>query len=187
MGTVRRVTENGREYLVAPLTLIVHGVLPGNRGPLYYPPKEIGRDPSIWNGVPLVLNHPTDPINGEHLSASSPGVYDRVGLGWVRNAHFDGTRLRAEGWFDASKTQQVDKRVYAALNSGQPIELSTGLYTVNDPAPDGSTFNGRPYTHVARSYVSDHVAILPDSRGACSIDDGCGVLVNRRGDPDCPT
>src|SRR5690606_13771547 len=32
-----------------------------------------------------------------------------------------------------------------------------------------------PYHSVARDYKPDHIAILPDRIGACSIADGCGV------------
>lgn len=63
-----------------------------------------------------------------------------------------------------------------ALEAGRPMELSTGLFTQNEPAPAGATFNGRPYDYVARNYRPDHLAVLPDQIGACSLADGCGVL-----------
>jgi hypothetical protein len=178
-GKVRRVVHNGREYLVAPLTLIVPGVLPGSKGALYYPLEEISRDPSQWNGVPLTVYHPI--VNGRHVSAQSPDVLEAQGIGFVQKARVDG-RLIAEGWFDVEKTKRVDNRVYSCLVSGRPIELSTGLYTENEPVPRGTSFNGRGYDYTARNYKADHVAILPDQVGACSLNDGCGVLVNVSGD-----
>jgi hypothetical protein len=33
---------------------------------------------------------------------------------------------------------------------------------------------------VARNYRPDHLAVLPDQRGACSLTDGCGVMVNTK-------
>lgn len=176
-GRTRYATLNGRKYLVAPITLIVPGVLAGSKGPLYYPPEEVSRDPSIWNGVPLVLNHPR--INGRFVSANTDGVFSRWGLGVVRNAHIcPQGKLRAEGWFDVEKTRQVDVRVLDALMGNRPIEVSTGLFTENEAAPAGANYQGRPYAWIARNYKADHLAILPDQVGACSLSDGCGVLAN---------
>jgi hypothetical protein len=179
-GRARREVRNGREYLVAPLTLIVPGVLNGSKGPLFYPPEEIRKDYSAWNGMPLVVYHPL--VNGQHVSARHPQVWETQEVGRVFNALIDHYgKLKAEGWFDVEHTARVDNRVLASLRSGIPIELSTGLYTDNDPAPRGANWNGRPYSHIARNYRPDHLAILPDQVGACSVNDGCGVLVNRRG------
>ena len=47
-GKARRETWDGREYLVAPATLIVPGVLNGSQGPLFYPPDE--RNDRACNG-----------------------------------------------------------------------------------------------------------------------------------------
>jgi hypothetical protein len=177
-GRARREVRNGREYLVAPLTLIVPGVLNGSKGPLLYPPDEIRKDYSAWNGMPLVVYHPL--VNGQHVSARHPQVWETQEVGRVFNAVIDQYgKLKAEGWFDVEHTMRVDDRVVAALNAGIPIELSTGLYTDNEPAPRGANWNGRPYSHIARNYRPDHLAILPDQVGACSVNDGCGVLVNR--------
>ncbi len=176
-GRVRRETLDGRDYLVAHATLIVPGVLAGSKGPLYYPASEVARDEGAWNGFPLVLGHPT--FNGFHVSARSPKIIEKYGIGFVFNDHFAGGKRRAEAWFDVEKTRRVDGRVLDSLERGQPIELSTGLFTDNEQAPAGSHHNGKSYSFIARNYKPDHLAILPDQVGACSILDGCGVLVNK--------
>lgn len=175
-GKARRVMRDGKEYLVAPLSLIVPGVLRGSKGALLYPSDEVAANAGLWNGVPLTVNHPADPLTNEHISASEPGVYERQGIGVVQNDHWDGKKRRAEGWFDVEKTRKVDNRIYNALIKGQPIELSTGLFTDNETQQ--GNHNGTQYDAIARNYRSDHVAILPDQKGACSMSDGCGVLVN---------
>lgn len=181
-GKTRRQFRGGREYLVAPLTLIVPGVLNGSQGPLYYPADEIERDFMAWNEMPIVVYHPQS-VDGSHVSAQSPGVLDKQGIGYVRRPAYNG-KLTAEGWFDAERTRTVDQRVYDALLRNEPQELSTGLYTDNEPAENGSTApDGKLYTHVARNYRPDHLAILPDQIGACSLRDGCGVLVNTVDNP----
>ena len=64
------------------------------------------------------------------------------------------------------------------------MELSTGLFTDNDETA-GVSPKGRNYEAVARNHRPDHMAVLPDQVGACSINDGCGVLVNEE-KPKCP-
>jgi hypothetical protein len=172
-GTTRRVKYRGVDYLVAPMTLINPGVLNGSKGSLLYPPDEVAKNPRAWNGVPIVVYHPHH--LGQPVSAKFSGVIDRQGIGVVKNATSRG-KLQAEGWFDLAKTKQVNPGVYSRLMSHEPIELSTGLYTDNEE--QSGTFNGRQYVAVARNYRPDHLAILPDQVGACSIKDGCGVLVN---------
>lgn len=175
---VRRERRNGRDYYVAPLSLIVPGVLNGSQGPLYYPQEEVAADVHSWNDIPLTAYHPTHPVSNSPLSAAEPGVLDRQGIGFVSNDHFHEGKRRGEGWFDVEKMKRVDRRILEALEEGRPLELSTGLFTDNTVAPTGANFNGRPYSYVARNYRPDHVAILPDQVGACSKQDGCGVLVN---------
>lgn len=174
-GETRTEMVNGREFLVAPLTLIVPGVLNGSQGPLYYPPEEIRRNVDAWNGVPMVVQHPTR--NGTPISGRTPEAMSKQEIGRVYNVRIgDGGKLQAEGWFDVQATDRVDRTIMPRLRKGEPIELSTGLFTSNEPRP--GDYNGKRYTHIARNYKPDHLAILPDRTGACSIRDGCGVLVN---------
>lgn len=180
-GKVRRETLNGRTYIVAPLTLITPGVLNGSQGPLYYPLEELEKSYDAWNAMPIVGWHPT--VDGVPVSARRPDVLNEFLLGWVFNARVDG-RLTAEGWFDEDLVARFDAakltgrdQILPRLRSGKTIELSTGLFTENYSVPEGSVINGREYTHVARDYRPDHLAILPDQTGACSVADGCGVHV----------
>ena len=186
-GKTRRVTRNGREYVVAPMTLIVPGVLNGSQGPLFYPEEEITKNAAAWNGMPLVVGHPYD-SEGNPISARSPDILDAQGVGEVFNAivsrQFHGksdTKLVAEGWFDVERTRKVDASILSSLEAGNLLELSTGLFTDNKPAPAGSVHKDRPYSFIASNYRPDHLAILMDSKGACSIADGCGVNVNQEG------
>jgi len=171
--TVTSVKRNGREYLVANATLIVPGVLPGSNGPLYYPEDEVKRDVSQWNDVPITVGHPVR--NGFHVSGRDPDI-DVIGR--LHRSTYDG-RLRAEAWFDVEATNQVEPRIIDYLRNKKPFGLSTGLFTTNQPAPAGANHNGRSYVATARNYKADHLAVLLDSPGACTIKDGCGFLVNQ--------
>jgi hypothetical protein len=180
-GPTRRETLNGVEYLVRKLRLIVPGVLNGSKGRLFYPPEEVRKDPLAWNGMPLVVYHPFK--DGRPVSARDPAVIAESGIGFVYAANAADGPLDAEGWFNVAAVAQFDRRLpqgvrlLPRLVSNEQIELSTGLFTDSFMVP-GKAPDGREYDAIARNYRPDHVAILPDQRGACSIDDGCGVLNN---------
>lgn len=181
IGRARKTQRHGREYWVAPATLIVPGVLNGSQGPLFYSPEDVGEPSHVdsWNGMPLVVYHPKK--DGKPITGRRPDVVD---VGRVYNATFDG-KLKAEAWFDEDMLRAAGddgREIINRLEQGQPIELSTGVFTKNDLAAPGSNYNGVTYTHIARHYRPDHLAILPGATGACSLRDGCGVLMNQSGD-----
>lgn len=172
--TYRRERMGGREYIVVPLSMIVPGVLNGSKGPLYYPPGEVSKNVSAWNGIPITLDHPT--MNGMPVSGRDPRILDKFGMGFVFQANYQ-DKLVAEGWFDVENTRRVSPYVYDSLLRRQPLELSTGLFTRNELK--SGMFAGREYVEIARNYRPDHLAVFDDhKRGACSLQDGCGVLVN---------
>ena len=174
---VQRRTVHGREFLVAPITILAPGVLNGSKGALYYPPEEIARNHADWNGIPILINHSV--VNGSSVSGRDPKVWETQGVGHVYNSRItrDGRQV-VDGYFDVTALRKVNSSVYDRLMRGEPVSVSTGLFTQNEPAK-GSDHRGRNYTHVARGYKPDHLAILPDQPGACSIEDGCGVLLNQ--------
>jgi hypothetical protein len=182
IGRARKVTRGGRSYWVAPVTMIVPGVLKGSQGPIYYPPEENSRDPAAWNHMPVVVYHPQ--TGGRPVSARDPDVLEKQQVGYVFGSTIanDG-RLKGEAWIDEEWAREKDKRVLEALEGGRPMEVSTGLFLDQEPAAENSRdARGRPYDYTARNYRPDHLALLPDQKGACSIDDGCGLMVNSAGE-----
>jgi hypothetical protein len=184
IGQVRRKTFEGRRFLVADMTILRPQVLNGSQGALYYPPDQVSANPGVWNHTPLVIYHPTD-ANGNNITARSPETLERVKVGYVFNDNWDGEKRTAEAWFDEEKLIRVENAlksdkpgyvpVYPRLLSNEPIELSTGLFTDNYIATNGAQAFGKAYSHIAKNYRPDHLAILPDQKGACSVKDGCGV------------
>jgi hypothetical protein len=174
---VQRREVHGRQYLVAPITILAPGVLNGSKGALYYPPDEIARDHEAWNGIPILINHSTR--DGAAVSARCPDVLASQEVGRVFNSRITKQgRQVVDGWFDADALKRVSAGVYDKLMRGTPVSVSTGLFTENEVA-EGRDHKGRSYSYVARAYRPDHLAVLPDQPGACSIEDGCGVLLNR--------
>lgn len=168
----RKDTMEGRAYLVAPMVMLVEGVHAGSEGPLFYPREELEKTPQVWNHKPIVVYHPT--INGEGVSACEPSILTSCKVGVIMNATTDDGKLKAEAWLDEERLAKVDSRVSDAIARNAMVEISTGLFT--DNATDPGVFKGKAYNFVARNYRPDHLAILPDIKGACSIADGAGLL-----------
>ena len=55
---------------------------------------------------------------------------------------------------------------------GDIIEVSTGYFA--DKLDESGEFEGEEYDGVQINLRPDHLAILPNTIGACSVDDGCG-------------
>ena len=169
---VRHDTMEGREYLVAPMVMMVEGVHQGSSGPLYYPALELSKTPEVWNHKPVVVYHPTE--NGQGISACSPEILTNRKIGLIMNASFEDGKLKAEAWLDVERTKKVDNRIWDAIEANQMMELSTGLFT--DLQETEGEWNEEKYTAVAINYRPDHLAVLPDLVGACSVADGAGFL-----------
>lgn len=167
---VRAESRDGRRYLVAPIVMIVPGVLSGSQGPLLYSLNELARTVDAWNGVPILRNHP----QGAYQQAED--VLDEQGLGFITNARIVSGRLVADGWFDLEKTRRISPETLAALNGNRRIEVSTGL-GINVIHQAGYDALGRSYEGIVQITKPDHLAILGTAPGACSIADGCGLNV----------
>lgn len=169
---VRKDQMGGRSYLVVPSIPIVEGVHCGSCGPLLYPAKELSKTPEVWNTKPVVVYHPER--NGVGISACQPEVLESRGIGMMMNTTFEDGKLKSELWLEEDRCDKVDPRILEAVRKGEMMELSTGLFT-DDEVGDGD-WHGESYEAIARNYRPDHLALLPDRLGACSIEDGAGFL-----------
>ena len=168
---LRKAKLHGRSYLVAPMAMMTEGVHNGSGGQLFYPASELRQAVPAWNMKPIVVYHPE--IDGKGVSACNPDILERQQVGMVMNTRWAG-KQRAEAWIDEELAGRVDSRVLEALENNQMMEVSTGLFTANEDKQ--GTWNGKPYDAVARNHAPDHLALLPDKVGACSIADGAGLL-----------
>lgn len=169
---VRADKMEGREHLVVPMVMITVGVHNGSNGPLLYPAEELSKFPESWNYRPIVVYHPE--INGRGVSACDPVILSNRKVGVVMNTRFEDGKLKADAWIERSRADAVDERIMKAVEKGEMLELSTGLFTTAEKAT--GKFGGEDYVAVARNHHPDHLAILPDKKGACSIEDGAGFL-----------
>lgn len=183
-GNARTTTLQGREVTVLPVVMVRDQVLNNNLGRTYVPPEELETSMDAWNGIDAVLRHPEK--HGEPISARSPDVLNESGVGRLFNARMDGDKLKADAYLDHERMAAfVDGgAVLNALEEGNAVEVSTGFGVGIIEKREG-VINGEPFDLILRDIQPDHLAILTEGIGACSVDDGCGLAVeNEDGESD---
>lgn len=173
---VRMDSMEGREYLVVPMVILTEGVHNGSDGPLYYSPEELAKTPAIWNHKPVVVYHPER--DGVGISACDPTIITNRKVGVMMNTRFEKGKLKSEAWIEKARADVVDERILEAVNRNEMMEVSTGMFI--DQEPVEGEWKGEKYAAVARNFRPDHLALLPDKIGACSIADGAGFLRNEQ-------
>lgn len=176
-STIVTKTMAGKEYTVVPCIALVEGVLQGANSPSpeLALASEFGKMVDGWNGRPLVLNHPK--VNGQFVSANSPSVLEGWQMGYIFNARVEDKKLKVDAWIDNARVAELGGEfvtIKEAIESGELIEVSTGLYT--ELVKMHGVYQGEKYEAVWENIVPDHLAILSfGTIGACSIEDGCGI------------
>ncbi|MDH5508095.1 MAG: DUF2213 domain-containing protein [Anaerolineae bacterium] len=166
-AAVRQHTHQGSEYLIAPVVAVQEMVLNGE----LLPASEISAFIEAWNGIPIPINHPVQ--DGQYISANNPDI-SHVGRFW--HARMDGKQLKGEMWFDLAALKQAGEtgaHIRTQLENGEIINVSTAYFRTVDPQE--GVHDGTRYSGIQRNLRPDHLAVLPNEDGACSIKDGCGV------------
>ena len=177
-AALRSEMLHGREHLVAPVVLVREQVL--NNG--FLPAEEIKTSTPAWNGVPVTIGHPT--VDGEPTIANQPDQYEKYAVGLIFNARYDEetTSLLGEAWLDKERAEALGgaaSRAATALAShvdgdnAPVLEVSTSYWHQSRLVQ--GTHNNDAYEHEQFGLVPDHLAILVDEPGACSVEDGCGI------------
>lgn len=174
---VRREQMDGTEYAVAPVTLLkpMHLNVPGNWNvnEAYLPEEEAKASIPSWNGTPLTLNHPTQ--NGAGTTANSPEMHEKTVLGRVFNAEWESGAVQGEAWFNIPKIRDMGGMAENALErvlNGDSVEVSTGYRASKLPSGE---YDGETRNAVQGNLKPDHLAVLPNQQGKCSVEAGCGV------------
>jgi len=172
-GKARVESVNGKEHLVVPVLALMEGVIHAVNAdnPEYVPSACLAKAPDKWEGQPVVLGHPVK--NGRQISAHDPEVLEQHQFGVIRKPHVNQTRLGMEALVDPDRLMALGRPdVVERLREGDPIEVSVGAFvrTLNK----SGEFLGKPYKAEWEEIMPDHLAFLPDGRGACSIAMGCG-------------
>lgn len=138
-----------------------------------------------WNGVPITLQHPrnesgkpwytTDKPDGKAILSSNAGVVEEYGIGQLESQRVDGGELVTDLAFNTEKLSDIGSKgdaVMTALEDDEPLDVSTQYATTRLPPGE---YDGEYREQAAAIVAPDALAVLPDSSGRCSTEDGCGV------------
>jgi len=174
---IRRERRDGRDVIVVPSATLPDGVVMNG---IRYPAEEIERSYVGLNNTPAPLGHPY--LSGKFLSASDPRAVSRNSIGaWNENVRRENGRVLVDKVIDIEFAKQLEggRNVLAAIEAGEPIHTSTGLYSILRPVEG---IEG--VTNDATDIVFDHDAILLGEAGAATPEQGVGMLVNKANAPD---
>lgn len=167
---IRWEKKDGVDMMVVPCVMMPEGVHNG----IYYSAEELSKFPQSWNGEPVMLRHPQDEFTGDPVSANTPSVLSKQQFGTLFNCRFEDGALKGEAWVDPLKLQEIDENLFKRLNEDNPqIEVSIGVFIEEVQEP--GEWNGEKFHGVAVNLRPDHLAFLPDERGAASWTDGAGA------------
>lgn len=172
---IRKEKLDGRDVIIVPSATLPDDVIMNE---ILYPSDEIEKSFKGLERTPAPLGHPT--INGKFVSASDP---QGICLGWIgawnQNIRRENGRVFLDKVIDVEVAGQSEggRRVLNAIEKGEPVHTSTGLYAVMEAASGDVE-----HKFVARDIVFDHDAILLDEEGAASPEQGVGMLVNKQGE-----
>lgn len=167
----RTAVQNGQEFLVVPGVPARGQVM----NDYLVPANEWSHFVEAWNGSPITVTHP----KANNGSANSP-TPDVSIVGRFYNAEWDAAnnRLIGEYWLNVNDLYKTPEgqQIAQAVKNGQILETSTGYFADEDATP--GEFEGKAYKTIHRNLRPDHIAILPNEEGACSVMDGCGLNRN---------
>jgi len=162
-----QVRETDDAYIIEDVPFVKPMQLSGG----YVPEASIASTVEQWDGVPVTLQHPRN-ARGEPIAANrKPETH----LGIVEEPYYDGEVARAgrvvlrKGRLEAVEGAED---VRDKLEANEAIDVSS-QYAARD-LPTGE-YDGAMRENVEEITRPDSLAILPNQRGRCSIDDGCGI------------
>lgn len=176
---IRYETLENRQHLVIPVVMLIgNTVVQGANAktPEFIPLETIENHfVDGWNSKPVVPYHPRR--NGEFISANEPKVYNTARLGPLFNTRVEDGKLKTEAWVDVERCRDLGGDAQDALTkleTGEQIDVSVGfvgkLERRKGISPDGVEY-GAVWTNID----GDHLALLPNSEGACNQEMGCGA------------
>lgn len=167
----RREMHANSEYLIAPVVAVREKVLNG----WFLPYEEIAAFNGVdWEGRPLPVDHPKR--EGVPVTANLPSVMEADVIGRFHNVYVDATdrALKGEFWIEINRANAHAEgpAIIERIETNKTLEVSTAYFC--DIEQTEGEFNGEPYYGIQRNLRPDHLALLPNSIGACSWQDGCG-------------
>jgi hypothetical protein len=165
--------RNGRKVKVVSAATLPDNIVM-NR--LLYPADEIEKGFRSLERSPAPFGHPK--INGKYVSARDPEAVNMNHIGsWNENVRRENGRVLMDKVIDIEVAGRSKEglEVLDALEKGDPIGTSTGLYPRIEPVSNAD------YDGIARDMAFDHDAWLLHEEPAATPEQGVGVYVNSSG------
>lgn len=124
-----------------------------------------------WEGLPVTVYHPPSadwPMTETHswIAANEIGI--------LRNVKFTLDSMTGEVWIPVENSHARAAEIIGRLEGdADPMEVSIGYFSAferNEGVLDGEAFDA-----MTIEAAPNHLALLPDLVGACSVSDGCGA------------
>ena len=160
---------NGKEHLVIPCVAAIEGVL--NKA--FLPISSLEASLPAWEGVSVTMAHPKQ--YGQEVSANTKFAQEEFVVGKFFNVSIDGIKFKGEFWIclESLENHERGSIFLQKIEDGETIEVSTAYWAkISDNA---GVYKGKSYNGIQYDLVPNHVAILVDEIGACSVSDGCGA------------
>jgi len=178
----RTVVEDGVKYLVADVVAQREGVYyyPAVGGGVrreFAPAEELQAAIEDVNRVPIVVSHPEDRNGDPTMLHDTRSAGSIVGEWRDLRSTEDGKGVAGATWIREAEVGEHDGalRSYVAAVERRGLgEVSTG-YDIEHAEPSSGYHNGQQYEYIQRGIQLDHLALLPEEQGDCSVADGCGV------------
>lgn len=177
----------GIEHIVVtsytlPDDIVMNGVL--------YPASEIEAGYSSLERTLAPIEHPTN-ASGEYISASDPeAIHNFYAGAYNVNVSRENGRVRIEKHINVQEALKTDrgKRLLDRINEletsdkPRPIHTSVGLFlTIEKLDKPRTNAAGDEYNMIGSDFDFDHDAILLDSIGAATPEQGVGMAINSSG------
>lgn len=180
---IRTETIEGVEFTVIPSRTLPKDVVMNS---IMYPSEEVEAAISTLDMSPVTIGHPV--VNGKFAPASDPISQAAYGILGAHNrvkGKTDDGRWVVEKLIPTEQLQNTErgKKLAEAIKHKRPIHTSTGVYLTKEPEI-GVNAMGQEYTSRAKIDRFDHDAILLNERGAATPEQGVGIFVNAKGEPE---
>ena len=186
-SAISRTSINGVEHIIVqsftmPDDIVMNGGL--------YPAAEIAKSFKTLERTLAPIEHPH--IDGQFLSASDPVAIHNFHAGAFNvNVKQVNGRVSIEKHINVQEAMKSDRglrlldriKEIETNSNPRPIHTSVGVYLVAEKLKEPMTnAAGLEYSWVASDMTFDHDAILLDSVGAATPNQGVGLAVNSKGD-----
>tara|TARA_R110000868_G_scaffold33755_9_gene122255 strand:- start:1986 stop:3398 length:1413 start_codon:yes stop_codon:yes gene_type:complete len=167
--TTRRENLDGVEHYIVPVIAAKETVMNGS----LYLSSEFERCLSVFEGVPIPVSHPK--VEGLWVSARTLVIHEANNIGTFQNVKFEDKKLKGELWINIAKAEKLNHSyIIDNFEKGMQMEVSIGVLAETELT--SGTHDGVPYTGIIRNMLPDHLAVLVNELGACSIEKGCGAM-----------